>query len=323
MRTAPITPSLFPETAPFNTHMMKVDDGPCGHRLYVEQSGNPDGLPVLFLHGGPGAGISPIHRRLFDPEIYHAVLFDQRGAGQSQPYAEIRDNTTWDLIADIEHIRSRLGIDKWLVFGGSWGSTLGLVYGLSHPQRCLGFILRGIFLGTKPEIDWFLEEMGRFYPEAWSRFKRFLPEAERHDLLAGYAARLNNPSPSIAVPAAESWAAYENSCATLRAQLRGGGGRMAMSLARLEAHYFTHQCFLEDGYILNGLNHLAQHPAVIIQGRHDVICPPHHAQQLAQAWPAAELVMVEDAGHSAFEPGILQALLSALNRMAASADTLL
>ena len=317
MRSVNPEHTLFPAIAPNATHRLDVGDG---HDLYVEDCGNPDGIPVIFLHGGPGAGIAPLHRRLFDPDLFRVILFDQRGSGQSRPFGETRHNTTQDLVADIEHIRTFFGIDQWIVFGGSWGSTLGLVYGITHPDRCLGFVLRGIFLGTQPEIDWFLYDMGKFYPEAWDRFINAIPEDERHDVLSAYAKRLMSESPSIYIPAAEQWSAYENSCATLKSELRGGGGRMAVSLARLEAHYFINKCFLEDRFILNHIGAIAHLPAVIVQGRHDVICPPYSASDLAKEWQNADLVMVDDAGHSALEPGILSALLSGLNRVIAQMD---
>ena len=312
MRSFSEDDALFPPIAPRATTRIDVGDG---HNLYVEDCGNPDGIPVVYLHGGPGAGISPLHRRFFDPELFRVILFDQRGSGQSRPFAETNANSVWHLIHDMEVIRQHFGIDQWVIFGGSWGSTLGLVYGINHPDRCLGFVLRGIFLGSRPEINWFMQDMGRFYPEAWDRFIHGLPQSEQHDPLTHYHKRLMDSSPSLYIPAAESWSAYENSCATLSAELRGGGGRMALSLARLEAHYFVHDCFLDDGYILKNVDALSGLPAVIVQGRHDVICPPHSASDLAKAWPDAELKMVDDAGHSALEPGVLKELLSALRRM--------
>ncbi|MCE2516329.1 MAG: prolyl aminopeptidase [Alphaproteobacteria bacterium] len=313
MRSVAEDQQLFPPRVPLNTTRLEVGDG---HDLYVEECGNPGGIPVVFLHGGPGAGISAVHRRLFDPDLFRVILFDQRGSGQSRPFGAITANTTQDLIADMDVIRAHFGIDHWVIFGGSWGSTLGLAYGITHPERCLGFVLRGIFLGTKAEVDWFLYDMGKFYPEAWDRFVHALPENERGDLLEHYFKRLTASSPSISIPAAESWSAYENSCATLRAEIRGGGGRMAVSLATLEAHYFRNNCFLEDGFILNNMDRIAHLPAVVVQGRHDVICPPVTASDLVKAWPDAELKMVDNAGHSALEPGILQELLSGLRRIA-------
>jgi proline iminopeptidase len=255
---------------------------------------------------------------MFDPTRFRAVLFDQRGSGQSRPFASVANNTTDHLVADMERIRNHLGIDSWLVFGGSWGATLALVYGIRHTEHCLGFILRGVFMGTKAEIDWFLYDMKRFYPEAWQRFASFIPEHEQHDLLAAYASRLMGDDANISMAAAEQWSAYENSCATLKAEMRGGGGRMALSLARMEAHYFCHNCFLPDHYIADHIDHLDGIPAAIIQGRHDVICPPFSAHMLAERWQSATITLVDDAGHSAFEPGILSSLLSALDRISRS-----
>lgn len=313
MRSVSEESTLFPPVIPRATHRLETDDG---HNLYIEDCGNPDGFPVVFLHGGPGSGITATHRRLFDTSLFRVILYDQRGSGQSRPFASVDANTTWDLVNDLEMIRTRMGIENWIIFGGSWGSTLGLVYAINHPERVLGLVLRGIFLGTKPEIDWFLYGMEKFYPEAWDRFIHFLPENERGDVLQAYGRRLLDPSPSISIPAAEQWSGYENSCATLRAEIRTGGGRMALSLARLEAHYFLHDCFLEDNYILNHMDAIADKPGIIIQGRHDVICPPHTASDLAKSWPEADLRMVDNAGHSAFEPGMLKGLISAMAEMA-------
>ena len=309
--------SLYPPISPRQTLRLETDDG---HSLHVEECGNPDGIPVAFLHGGPGAGINSAHRRFFDPTLFRVILFDQRGAGQSRPFADTRNNTTWHLVDDMELIRKHFGIDKWINFGGSWGSTLGMAYGIRHPDRCLGFVLRGVFLGTVAEVDWFLNGMGHFFPEAWKRFSEFIPEEERGDLLKAYARRLMEESPSISIPAADAWSSYENSCSTLRAELRGGGGRMALSLARLEAHYFMNRCFFDKEPILENIYRIEHLPAIIVQGRHDAICPPHTAMQLVKCWnknsESAELVVVEDAGHSAFEHGVLKALVSALGRIA-------
>ena len=312
MRSFTEDDELFPPLAPVATARINVGDE---HSLYVEDCGNPDGIPVVYLHGGPGAGISPLHRRFFDPDLFRIILFDQRGAGKSRPFGETRANTTPHLVNDMEVIRQHFGIDQWLIFGGSWGSTLALAYGITHPSRCLGFVLRGIFLGTQPEIDWFMNEMGRFYPEAWDRFIHALPADERGDPLANYHRRLMDESPSIYIPAAEAWSSYENSCATLAAEMRGGGGRMAVSLARLEAHYFVNKCFFDDDEIIKNIGVLDGLPCIIVQGRHDVICPPVSASNLAKHWPSAELHMVDNAGHSALETGILKALISGLRRM--------
>jgi len=315
MRSSDYYDRLHPPITPYARHRIDTGDG---HSLYVEECGNPDGMPVIFLHGGPGSGVSAMHRRMFDPTRFRAVLFDQRGSGQSRPFASVANNTTDHLVADMERIRNHLGIDSWLVFGGSWGATLALVYGIRHTEHCLGFILRGVFMGTKAEIDWFLYDMKRFYPEAWQRFASFIPEHEQHDLLAAYASRLMGDDANISMAAAEQWSAYENSCATLKAEMRGGGGRMALSLARMEAHYFCHNCFLPDHYIADHIDHLDSIPAAIIQGRHDVICPPFSAHMLAERWQSATITLVDDAGHSAFEPGILSSLLSALDRISRS-----
>ncbi len=304
---------MFPPRVPTATVRIDVGDG---HNLYVEEIGNPQGIPVVFLHGGPGAGVTPIHRQLFDPDIFRVILFDQRGAGQSRPFGATNNNTTAHLVADMEIIRAYFGIDKWIVYGGSWGATLGLVYGITHPTSCFGFVLRGVFLGTKAEVDWFLYGMGRFYPEAWDRFVSGLPKAEQGDILRGYYNRLSSDNPMVATAAAEHWSAYENSCATLRAELRDGGGTAGLSLATLEVHYFRHDCFLEDDYIINNIGKIIHLPSLVVQGRHDVICPPISAMKLVKKWPNADLKMVDNAGHSVLETGVLQALLSGMGRMA-------
>ncbi|MBO6560243.1 MAG: prolyl aminopeptidase [Nisaea sp.] len=305
---------LFPRTAARCSGHLEVDRP---HRIYWEMIGNPDGIPVVFLHGGPGSGIAEAHRRFFDPDRFNVLLFDQRGTGRSTPVAELSGNTTQDLVADIERLREHLGIETWIVFGGSWGSTLALAYGEAHPERCLGFVLRGIFLGTDPEIDWFLHGMGTFFPEAKRRFDQFLPETERGDLLGSYHARLVAADPAIHQPAAEVWAGYEAACSALLplpALAAGEPGR-ALSLARLEAHYFRNRIFLEPGQLLRDLGRIAHLPAIIVQGRYDVICPIATAEMLAQAWPGSEFDIVPDAGHSAMEPGIARSLVAAMERI--------
>jgi proline iminopeptidase len=300
---------LFPPIAPFNSGYMARNI----HNIYYEECGNPDGIPVLFLHGGPGAGIAPTHRRLFKPERFRCVLFDQRGCGQSIPHGEIRDNTTQHLIDDIEALREVLGIEQFLLFGGSWGSTLALAYAIAHPDRVTGLILRGIFLGTDAEIDWFLHGMGRFFPEAHENFVTFLPLEERDDLLGNYHKRLMNPSRLTYQAAAERWASYETSCSTLRAGIRHVGGKSALSMARIEAHYFVNNCFFPPDHILQNIDKIKHLPVDIIQGRHDVICPPITARTLAKTWGSkARLTLVDEAGHSTFEAGIAHALLNAL-----------
>lgn len=304
---------LFPVSAPFAQG--RLDRGL--HQIYYEQCGRLDGKPVLFIHGGPGAGISPTHRRLFNPDRYHCVLFDQRGSGQSLPHGETAQNTMQDLIADIEVLRQQLGIEQWLLFGGSWGSTLALAYAIAHPERVSGLILRGIFLGTRAEVDWFLHDMGRFFPEAYDQFVSYLTVEERKDILLSYHEKLMDSQALVHQPAAERWASYETSCSTLRAGMRRVTGRSALSMARLEAHYFVNDCFMPDNHILQNIKVIRHLPAHIIQGRHDVICPPVSAHRLADAWGnRATLRMVDDAGHSTFENGIAHALLSALDEFA-------
>ena len=303
---------LFSPIKPFNDGFLNRGI----HHIYFEETGNPDGIPVMFLHGGPGAGCAPPHRRLFDPQRYRVILMDQRGCGRSEPFASIQQNTTQDLIEDIEALRQHLNIPNFILFGGSWGSTLALAYGVTYPDRCLGFVLRGIFLGTRAEIEWFLYDMGRFFPEAHDRFVRPIPPSERSDLLSAYYQRLTSPSRTIACQAARSWAAYENSCATLAAVSRDAGDS-ALSLALLEAHYFTNECFMPENHLLDNVARLNHLPAIVVQGRHDVICPPFTAYRLVEAWGRqAQLRMVDDAGHSAFESGIVGRLMRGLDEVA-------
>ena len=303
---------LFSPIKPFNDGFLNRGI----HHIYFEETGNPDGIPVMFLHGGPGAGCAPPHRRLFDPQRYRVILMDQRGCGRSEPFASIQQNTTQDLIEDIEALRQHLNIPNFILFGGSWGSTLALAYGVTYPNRCLGFVLRGVFLGTRAEIEWFLYDMGRFFPEAHDRFVRPIPPSERSDLLSAYYQRLTSPSRTIACQAARSWAAYENSCATLAAVSRDAGDS-ALSLALLEAHYFTNECFMPENHLLDNVARLNHLPAIVVQGRHDVICPPFTAYRLVEAWGRqAQLRMVDDAGHSAFESGIVGRLMRGLDEVA-------
>ena len=301
---------LFPAVLPFQTGRLARG----GHDLYFEECGKQTGQPILFLHGGPGAGITPSHRRLFNPDRFRCVFFDQRGSGQSRPFASIESNTTDALIGDIEALRLHLGIDKFILFGGSWGSTLALAYAIAYPEHVESLILRGIFLGTADEVSWFLHDMGRFFPEAHERFISFIPENERDDVLTAYYQRLISNNPAIYQPAADRWASYETSCSTLRAGSRHMSGTAALSMARIEAHYFRHQCFMPDAHILSNIDRIKHLPAHIIQGRHDVICPPFTAQKLALAWGKnARLQMIDEAGHSTFERGIAHALLAALD----------
>lgn len=303
---------LFPPIEPRRSGMLPVDDM---HTLYWEESGNPDGVPVLFLHGGPGGGTSAAHRCFFNPAHYRIVLFDQRGAGKSTPLGEYRNNTTPLLIEDIERLRELLGIERWLVFGGSWGSTLGLAYGEAHPGRCLGFILRGIFLCTAAEIDWFMHGMRWFFPEVHDAFLAPIPPAERSDLLQAYCRRLFSDDPEVYLPAARSWSRYEAACLFLKpdpAVVEDWSDDVtSLGVGRLEAHYFRHQGFLEEDQLIRRLDRIRHLPAAIVQGRYDVVCPPLSARRLHDAWPQARLRIVGDAGHSAFEPGIAEALVEA------------
>ena len=286
--------------------------------MYWEEAGNPQGTPILFLHGGPGAGCTADHRRFFDPEFYRIVLFDQRGAGRSTPSGEIRDNTTQLLINDIERLRGFLGIERWFLFGGSWGSTLALAYGEAHPHACSGFILRGIFLGRSSEIDWFLYGMQRFFPEAWRAFAGHVPQSERADLLEAFYRRLTDPDPLVHGPAARVWSCYEGSCSTLQPNAETikqfASDQVALALARIEAHYFVHDIFMSGNALLAGVERIRHLPCVIVQGRYDMVCPIATADELARAWPEAEYQVIPNAGHSAWESGILAALLDATRR---------
>lgn len=306
---------LYPDIAPYESGYLPLDSG---HTMYWEQVGSPSGMPALFLHGGPGAGAGAVHRRFFDPGRFRVVIFDQRGSGRSRPLGSLVANDTPRLIGDIERLRQRLRIDRWLVFGGSWGSTLGLAYGQAHPDRVAGFVLRGIFLGRPREIDWFLYGLGRFFPEAWSAFAGHVPEEERGDLLAAYWRRLTDPDPRVHLAAARAWSVYEGSCSTLlpspETVASFAEDRTALGLARIEAHYFRHGLFLPEGGLLAGIERIAHIPGEIVQGRYDMICPPESAAALAAAWDRARLTIVPDAGHSALEPGIRAALLAAIER---------
>jgi len=303
---------LYPEIVPHNTGMLNLGGR---HRMYFEESGNPHGVPVLFLHGGPGAGAAPAHRRFFDPAHYRIVIFDQRGAGRSTPLGELADNTTPLLIADIEKLREMLGIEAWLVFGGSWGSTLALAYAEVHPQRCTGLILRGIFLCRKSEIDWFLYGLRNIFPEAWQAFAGPIPEAERDNLLEAYHRRLTDPDPAVHMPAARAWGTYEGSCSTLLPSPETvayfAGDVVALGLARIEAHYFRNDIFLPENSLLDNVHRIRHIPGVIVQGRYDAVCPIVSADDLHRAWPEAEYHVIPDAGHSAWEPGICAALVRA------------
>ncbi len=309
---------LYPHIEPYATHELAVDSP---HVLYVEECGNPAGIPVVFLHGGPGAGCEPYHRRFFDPQKYRIVLFDQRGCGRSTPHAELAGNNTQALVADMERIRNQLAIDRWLVFGGSWGSTLSLVYAETYPQRVMGLILRGIFLCRPQEIHWFYQEgASKLFPDYWEDYLNPIPAAERGDLLRAYHTRLTGTDEVARMAAAKAWSMWEGRCATLtpsRAVVDHFGDPFtALSLARIECHYFVNNSFLSPNQILADASRLDDIPGVIVQGRYDAVCPMESAWALHQAWPRAELKIIAEAGHSASEPGTLDALVTAADDMA-------
>ena len=306
---------FYPPLEPYQAAMLPLDTI---HTMYYEQSGNPRGVPVVFLHGGPGSGASASHRQFFDPASYRIVIFDQRGAGRSTPLGELRDNTTPHLIADMETLRKHLSIERWLVFGGSWGSTLAIAYAETHPRCCAGLILRGIFLCRKSEIDWFLYDLRNLFPEAWHAFAAHIPEKERGDLLKAYYKRLTDPDPAIHLPAARAWSRYEGSCSTLMPSPETvayfGGDVVALGLARIEAHYFTHHIFLPENSLLDNVSRIRNIPGVIVQGRYDAVCPIISADDLHRVWPEGEYVVVPDAGHAAWEPGICKQLVAACEK---------
>jgi proline iminopeptidase len=307
---------LFPPIEPYRTGRLRVDSL---HTMYWEESGNPRGVPALFLHGGPGAGATPVHRRFFDPSYWRIVIYDQRGGGRSTPLGELKDNSPAHLVADIEHLRRELGIESWLVFGGSWGSTLALHYAELYPDRCLALILRGIFLARASEIDWFLYGLAAVFPEAWRAFSGFIPEPERGDLLAAYHRRLIDLDPRAHMPAARAWSLYEGACSTLLPNPETiaafGEDRLALGLARIEAHFFTHHLFSGADDLVARVDRIRHLPAAIVQGRYDMVCPIRSADELARAWPEANYIIVPDAGHSAMEPGIREQLVLASERL--------
>ncbi len=309
---------LYPPVEPFDQRMVDMGDG---HRIFLEQCGNPSGVPVLVLHGGPGGGCSPAMRRYFDPAHYRIVLFDQRGCGRSRPHASVEDNTTWHLVADIERIRLLLGIEQFILFGGSWGATLALIYALSHPERVRHLVLRGVFLMTEAELRWFYGGgAGAFFPDLWARFTGPIPAEEQSDLIAAYHRRLFSGDAMEETRFARAWANWENALASVHSEgpLGEGPAEYSRAFARLENHYFTHGGFLEeDGWIEKSLPRIAHIPAHIVQGRLDMICPPAAAWRLAQNWPAARLRMVPLAGHALSEPGISAALVTVMQELQA------
>ncbi len=316
--TSPQNPRtrLYVPREPFMTETMEMTDG---HRLYVEQSGNPKGIPVVVLHGGPGGGCSASMRRYFDPDKFRAILFDQRGCGRSTPFASVENNTTWDLVADIERIRERLKIDKWVVFGGSWGATLSLLYGQTHPERVRSMVLRGVFTLTRAELDWFYGGgAGAFWPEAWALFKGIIPREEQNDLIAAYHKRLFGKDETVADQAARIWTGWENTLATLVSdgRIQGAGARHAKAFARIENHYFSNGGWLEnEHWIEANMQRLHGIKGYIVQGRYDMICPPHTAHKIHAAWPESELRMVNLAGHAMSETGIAADLVSIMDEI--------
>lgn len=307
---------LYPPIDPFDQRMVDVGDG---HRIYVEQCGNPHGAPVIVLHGGPGGGCSPAMRRYFDPAYYRIILFDQRGCGRSRPHASVENNTTWHLVRDIEHIREKLDIDQWLVFGGSWGATLALIYAITHPGRARHLVLRGVFLMTQAELEWFYAGgAGRFWPEIWARFCDLIPVNERDDLIAAYHRRLFSGDLARETRFARAWVKWENTLASIDSD--GGRGESpaeyARAFARLENHYFTNAGFLDsDGWILQNIHRLADVPGSIVQGRYDMICPPASAYGLHEKWLRSQMFMVPRAGHALSEPGISAELVRITDRL--------
>lgn len=310
--------TLYPEIKPYARHELAVEQP---HVLYIDESGSADGLPVLFIHGGPGAGCDSASRRYFDPALYRIVTFDQRGCGRSTPHASLENNTTQALIADIERIREHLGIDKFVLFGGSWGSTLALAYAQAHPQRVHGLILRGIFLCRPQEFSWFYQEgASRLFPDYWEDYVAPIPVEERGDLMQAFYKRLTGTDQIAQMHAAKAWSTWEGRTATLRPNTqvvdRFSETHRALSIARIECHYFVNDAFLEPNQLLRDIPKIAHLPGIIVHGRYDAICPLDNAWALHQAWPNSELQIIRDAGHSAAEPGITDALIRAAEQMA-------
>ncbi|WP_147652250.1 prolyl aminopeptidase [Vulcaniibacterium gelatinicum] len=311
--------TLYPELQPFDTGTLKVD---ARHTLYYEQCGNPRGKPVVVLHGGPGAGCNEKMRRFHDPAKYRIVLFDQRGAGRSTPHADLTDNTTWHLVADIEALRTRLGIERWQVFGGSWGSTLALAYAETHPERVTELVLRGIFMLRRWELEWFYQEgASRLFPDAWEHYLAPIPPVERHDLMSAYHRRLTADDPAVRLAAARAWSVWEGATSFLRQDPDFISGHeedaFALAFARIENHYFVHGGFFEvEDQLLRDAHRLADIPGAIVHGRYDVVCPLQNAWDLHKAWPKGELVITPTSGHSAFEAENVDALVTATDRFA-------
>jgi proline iminopeptidase len=316
--------TLYPEIEPFDTGRLKVSPI---HELYYEQCGNPQGKPAVFLHGGPGGGISSDYRRYFDPEIYRVVLFDQRGSGKSTPHASLEDNTTWHLVADIERLREHLGIKTWQVFGGSWGSTLALAYAETHPDRVHQLVLRGIFLCRQKEIRWFYQEgASAIFPDVWEEYLKVIPEAERADMVSAYYRRLTSEEEAVRLEAARAWSIWEGSTSKLLFDPsmieKFADPEFALAFARIECHYFMNNAFFStDNYLIENVGRIRSIPGVIVQGRYDVVCPATSAWDLHRAWPEAQLHIIPDAGHSISEPGIVDALVTATDHFGQSQET--
>ena len=313
--------TLYPEIEPFDSGMLDVGDG---HQIYWERSGTRGAKPAVFLHGGPGGGISAKHRRLFDPHLYDVILFDQRGCGRSTPHAELEANTTWHLVADIERLREMAGFDKWLVFGGSWGSTLALAYAETHPERVSELVLRGIFTLRRAELEWYYQHgASLMFPDKWERFIAQIPEAERGDLMAAYRKRLISEDKAVRIAAAKAWSLWEGETITLlpdpATSAPFGGDEFALAFARIENHYFVHGGWVEEGQLIREAGKLADIPGVIVQGRYDMACPPVTAWELHKAWPQAEFHLIENAGHAYSEPGILDRLIKATDKFGGKA----
>lgn len=302
--------NLFPNITPYASGFLELDDI---HNMYWEQSGNPDGVPIVLLHGGPGAGTSPEQRRFFDPDYYRIILFDQRGSGRSTPLGCLIDNTTDHLVNDLEVLRNHLSVDRWHLFGGSWGSTLALAYAIQYPERCMSMILRGMFLCEAEEIEWFLYGMGTIFPEAWQQFSEFLPDDEQNDLLNGYYKRLTGDNSEEQMNAAICWSLYEGACSSIIPNYEtittDEQKQHALSLARIEAHYFKHEVRTKENSLLNHLDKIRHIPSTIVQGRYDVICPIKTAYNIHQLWPEADYISVPDAGHAAFDPTLRSRLI--------------
>ncbi len=310
---------FYPEIEPYKTSTLKVD---ATHTLHYEEAGNPQGRPIVFVHGGPGGGIDPSHRRYFDPKVWRIILFDQRGCGKSKPFSELKDNSTWHLVADMEMLREELKIDKWTVFGGSWGSTLALAYAISHPAQVKGLILRGIFLLREKEIRWFYQEGASFiYPEPWAKYLAAIPENERGDLVSAYYKRLTSTDKETRTQAAKAWSIWEGSTSKLFTDPKFiehfAGDEFADAFARIECHYFVNKGFFKtDNWLIENVDKIRHIPTWIVQGRYDVVCPATSAYELNQAFPESKLFIIPDAGHSATEPSIRSKLIEATDHFA-------